>query len=496
MAFYIGIDIGNGGIKFARCGATGLPEVITSDAGGKSWPSYVYFAEDGHVEVGEDARQLGIVKPERVAYGWKMHLADPTKRYFGGKASALDVLVMLLPPLIARAEKHSGRKVDGAVFTCPANFNDAQKNAIREAATKVGLKVVQLTAEPEAAAFASILKDHPGVGRVSLYACPDLGHRTFDFSLLEVRDGVAKAVATEGIPQLGGWDITALAEKIVLEKVSKAIGKPISLDKLPPEQAEEIHEKVELAKERLSGLPSAKISLGFGGKTQLVELLQSELETACAPLIHQMKDCMDKAMKAAGKNWKDVEKLVLAGAPFHSKRLQSILADHTGLVPSDEIDPASAVSIGAALQAHQASLKEEGKKGPLGSIVMKPTTTHDVGVCMIDKSSGSRREICWRMIKKGTEVPCIVLDEFRLERPGQTEVTIQILQGPHEALASSCHCIGELHLPGLPTEAVLTSRIKLQFAFDSDTIVTVTATDKLSGISKTVSVNLNGQKKV
>jgi molecular chaperone DnaK (HSP70) len=207
-----------------------------------------------------------------------------------------------------------------------------------------------------------------------------------------------------------------------------------------------------------------------------------------------MKDCMDKAMKAAGKKWSDVEKLVLAGGPFHNKRLQSFMADHTGLAPRGEIDVSSVVSLGAAQQAYQLAQKEGGK-GSLPEIVLKPTTTHDIGVCMIDKSTGSRKEICWRMVPKGTEVPSSHPDEFRLERPDQTEVTIRILQGPHGAPLSECLCIGEMQLTGLPPETVLSPRIKLLFAFDSDTIVTVTATDKLSGITKSVSVTMNGVKK-
>jgi molecular chaperone DnaK len=245
----------------------------------------------------------------------------------------------------------------------------------------------------------------------------------------------------------------------------------------------------------LSGLPSAKVSLNFGGKTQVVEILQTELESACAPLVQKMKDCMDKAMKSAGKNWKDVEKLVLAGAPFHNKRLQAVVADHTGLFPHDQIDPASAVSFGAALQAHHIAMKEGGKRGYIGAITLKPTTTHDLGVCMIDNSSLDRKEVCWRMVPKGTEVPCEHRDDFNLERADQSVVTIQILQGPHEAPASECLCIGQMQLTGLPPEPAISSRIILLFSFDNDTIVTVTATDKLSGITKTVSVNLNGKKR-
>jgi molecular chaperone HscA len=306
-----------------------------------------------------------------------------------------------------------------------------------------------------------------------------------------VKHGIATPISTEGVAQLGGRDFTKLVQRILLEKVSKEIGKTITLDKLPGDQAAELRGKAEKAKHALSAQPSTKVALNCGGKSRLIEVTKAEFEAACAPLVKQMKECMDRALKVAGVSWKDLEKLVVAGGPFHSPWLQGEVAVHTGLVPAVQIDPTNVVSFGAALHG----LARARKEGGVGVFSDRPTlqeaTGLDVGVGVIDETSGSREARCAVIVPKNTPIPHTAPPFlFRLERPSQTEVFIEILQGPEGAPASKCARIGTIHLKGLPPEKQRTERIEITFKFDNNTLVTVTARDTISGISHTVGVTV------
>ncbi len=491
MKNYLGCDPGNGAMKAAGIDRTGRAEPVRSERGDKSFPSYVAITGEGKTLIGEDAWEHGLVYPSQVVTGWKFHLGDSSKRYFNGTKSAKDILTMVVSYVMGQAEKQFGMKVDGVVATCPANFTDAQKNGVLQGFNAAGIKVVQLVSEPAAAAFAYATKDNAGCGRQSWILCIDLGHGTLDVSVLKVDGGVATPAATEGVPQLGGRDYTEEVKKLLLDQVSKEAGKTITLDKLTPEQHAELTEKAEKAKHSLGNQKSTKVALNFSGKARMVEITQSAYETATAPLLKQMLDCVDRAMKSSGKTFKEMEKVVLAGAPFLSPLLQSKVADHTGCVPRIEIDPATVVSIGAAYLGESIARKEGGK----GTLPDRPTqireaTGHDIGVAVVDKSSGVREMVCAVVVPKNTPVPTELTQHFHLERPSQTEVAIMILQGPDNSPAAKCAIIGELRLKNLPPESVCSERIKVTFKFDSNTLVTVTATDIISGKSNTVSVKL------
>jgi molecular chaperone DnaK (HSP70) len=255
---YLAVDIGNGGVKASICGVTGRPQVIRTEQGGKSLPSVVFLNNDGKYLVGESAAEHAIVFPSQSESGWKMFLADNTKRYFNGKASAKDFVAVFVMAIIALAEKQLGVKIDGVFVTCPANFNDSEKQGLLDGFALAGVEVIQLLTEPAAAAFAYTDQIRPAPGSVIYIICWDLGHGTFDVSVLEIKDGIAVPIATEGIPQLGGRDFSKLLKDGILKKVSQAAGKTITSDKLTPEQNAEMDEKVEKAKHALSGQISTK----------------------------------------------------------------------------------------------------------------------------------------------------------------------------------------------------------------------------------------------
>lgn len=488
-----GMDIGTTGIKVSVFDDANRPTVVETEYGGKSWPSYVFLAQDGKVSVGQDAVEQGIIYPSQVAFGWKMHLGDNTKRYFKETACASDVVAMALGPIVKQTEKKLGMKLDGVVATHPANFTDIQRQGLLDGFAKAGLNVLETIPEPVAAAYAYACKDRAGKGRESLYLCNDLGGGTLDITVLQIMNGVAKPISTEGIPHLGGRDFTNVLKGLLLEKASKDAGKVIELDKLSPQQAFELNEKAERAKHSLSGQPSTKVTLDCGGKSRLYEISHKEFEAAYAPLVQQMLACLDKTMQVANKSWKDLEKLVLAGGPFLNLRLQEVVGLHTGIVGSVEMDPTSLVSFGAMQYAAELA---RGKAGVISDerMRLKKATDHDLGINIIDESANASESICSVIVPKNTAVPNILVDCFRLQRASQQFCDILVLQAPQGTPLSKCAVIGEIHLKDLPPEPYRTARIEVTFSLDENAIVTVTAKDLLSGISQTVGVKINSPK--
>ena len=489
MPVYAGIDIGNGGIKAALCDASGRPETIRSERGGKSWPSCVYLPPTGETVLGEDAREQGLVTPSLVAKGWKGKLADEKKLYFDRTMTASDVVGLAVKKVVEQIQKQTGQKIDGVVVTWPANFKDDMKNGLLKGFKVAGVKVVQGITEPGAAAYAYCCKK-----RVILLICVDVGHGTVDVSVMEVKDGVAVPVATEGIPKLGGRDFTAAVMRILLEKASRTTGKTIKRENLAPEQIADLQAKAEKAKHALGGLPSTKVALNFAGKPLLIEISRDEYEQATKGLVKQILACVDKTIAAAKKIWNDFEMLVLAGAPNQSVRLQEMIADHTGLVPKVEIDPATVVAQGAALHAHNLAVAEGTGKVIPNRPLLQEATGHDVGVAVEDETKDSRPLVCDVVVPKNTPVPAELPEKvYRLPSESSTEAFIEIVQGPHNAPIEKCIKIGVIHLKGLPREPLRTYRIEVVFKFDSNALCEVTARDKISGSSQTVSVKLTNR---
>jgi molecular chaperone DnaK len=489
MAVNVALDHGNGATKVAVTDPGGNPQVIRSERGAKSWPSVVSLAPDGRPILGEDAWELSRVHPEQVAVGYKMHLGDGTRPFFNGKKSAEDVVGMATTVGLEQAEKQTGQKFDGAVVVCPANFTDAQRDALRMGVESAGIKVVQVITEPAAAAYAYCWKK-----QVNLVMCIDVGHGTTDVTVLEVKDdGIAVPISTEGVPKLGGCDLTREVERLLLDRVNKMAGKSLALGKLPGDQAAELEAKAEKAKHALGSQTSTKVALNFGGRSQLVEITQAEYESAIESHVKQILACVDKAKDASGKTWDGIELLVLAGGPCQSPRLQMRIADHTGLVPKVEIDPEIVVAYGAALHGHVLALKDGGGRVLPNKPVLREATGHDLGVVVIDESKDARPLVCSVLVPKNTPAPHREIQVFRLPSEANTEAFIEIVQGPEGAPLSQCASIGSLHLKNLPREQVRSYRIEVTIEFDNDTIATVTARDLLSGITDTVSVKLKAK---
>jgi molecular chaperone DnaK len=486
MPNYGSLDPGYYGLKGHFMNRKGVIESLRDARGGNFWPSYVAKTSDGKTLIGHAARNHGVQNPTQVAHAWKEFLGDDTKRYFNGTAPAAEALAMMLIIAVASMEKQSGFKFDGYVMLCPANYTEAQRRGLFEACRIAGIRVVQLITEPAGAAYAYCIRDDAGVGRNSLIACADLGHGTFDFSMLHVTGSEAIPIATDGIPLLGGRNFTDICEKLIVEKVSKELGKPMVKEKLSPPIAAQLREKAETLKHDLAGQTSVTVPVHFAGQSLTVEISQKEYETASEPLLKQMFACIDKTMKESGKTFKDLESFVLAGGPFNSVRMQELVANHTGLVPRVECDPSTVVSYGAVLHAlnlaHEAGGQVSIPEGPS----LKESITYHIGIAVVDEASPDHQKKCAVIVKKHTRLPHKHTDTYRLARANQDVAMLEVWQGEDGAPAAKCQRMAGFELHGLKPDVQRAPRISVTFDIDLNGLLTVTAKDGNEGPSGSV----------
>ena len=406
-------------------------------------------------------------------------------------ATAEDAVYELAKAAFADAERVLGKKVEKVVATCPADFDDAQKQALRDAIERTGVEVLLLFHEPTAAGL--VYADDLQGGQF-LVGVSDFGAGTYDFSVLAVNGDVAEVRATEGVRKLGGNDVNAGLLGLVLDHIEEECG----IRPAPEEQPLLFHElriRIEQAKVSLNTQDKVPVVTSFEGNQVITEITRQQLHQVLDPLVDQLLSCMDRGVKAAGATYQDLHRLVLVGGASHNAYVQEKIADHTGLAPRCDVDPDRAVAYGAALRCVIA-LHEQGVEPqhnniviPAPAVITKDVTGHGVGCCVIETSTPTHRLINSVIIKKNTPIPCRRVDSFYLQHNDQREASVEILQGDRDANRDDCLLIGELVLDNLPPETTRTKRIQVEFSIDASGMVTATVTDRVSGRQATVSVD-------
>ena len=488
----ISIDIGTGSVKTAYVEPTGKASMITNQRGDSCTPSVLYYNKDGTVYVGTEAIEQGFLDPKSAVWHPKLKLGTTDNLINNGlQVTAEDAVYELGKAAIADAERVLGKKVEKVVATCPADFNDAQKQALKNALERTGVEVILIMHEPTAAGYGYAEKLQGGRHKVGIF---DFGAGTFDFSVLDVNGSVAQVIATEGIKKLGGNDVNNALLGLILDRVEKECGVRPSPDKHPL-VFYDLRLRVEHAKYSLNTQAKVPVVVAFEGHHVVVEITQKELHEILKAMMQQALDCVDRGMKAANTTYKDLFRFVMVGGASRPKFVQDCVAEHTGLIPRVDIDPDKAVPYGAALRC-VAELHSRGEKPdhngiviPSPAIISKDVTGHGVGCSVIDTSSSTHRMVNAVIIRKNTPIPCKRVEYFYLQHEDQQEACIEILQGDDSADRDDCLLIGELALDNLPPESVRTKRIQIEYFIDANGMVTATATDKVSGKQATVSVD-------
>ena len=479
MSKIIGIDLGTTNSCVAVMEG-GQPVVIPNAEGNRTTPSIVGFAKDGERLVGQIAKRQAVTNPGRTVISIKREMGTAyTVDIDGKKYAPQDISAMILTRMKETAEAYLGETVSQAVITVPAYFNDAQRQATKDAGRIAGLEVLRIINEPTAASLAYGL-DKDGNQKILVY---DLGGGTFDVSILDIGDGVFEVLATNGNTRLGGDDFDQRLIDYVAEQFQRENGIDLRKDLTA---AQRLKQECEKAKIELSGTTAATINLPFitadatGPKHLEQTITRAKFDELTADLVQATITPMEKALKDAGLTYNDISKVILVGGSTRIPAVQAAVKRVTGKEPFKGINPDECVALGAAIQGGVLG-------GEVKDVLLLDVTPLSLGL----ETEG---HIFTRLIDRNTTIPTSKSQVFSTAADGQTSVEIHVLQGERQ-MAFDNKTLGRFMLDGIAPAPRGVPQIEVTFSIDANGIVNVSAKDKGTGreqkITITASTNLS-----
>ena len=500
MAKVIGIDLGTTNSCVAVMEG-GKPKVIENVEGARTTPSIVAFAKDGERLIGQPAKRQAVTNPDNTVFAVKRLIGrrfdDPvTKKdtelvpytivrgangdawvQAGGEDySPSQISAFILQKMKETAEAYLGENVTQAVITVPAYFNDAQRQATKDAGKIAGLEVLRIINEPTAAALAYGLEKNDGK-TIAVY---DLGGGTFDISVLEIGDGVFEVKATNGDTFLGGEDFDAKLVQFLAEDFKKAEGIDLTKDKLALQRLKEAAEK---AKIELSSAQTTEVNLPFitadaNGPKHLVKTInRAELERLVEDLIQRTLEPCRKALADAGVKGSAIDEVVLVGGMTRMPKVRQIVKEFFGKEPHTGVNPDEVVAIGAAIQAGVL-------QGDVKDVLLLDVTPLSLGI----ETLGG---VFTRMIDRNTTIPTKKSQVYSTADDGQQAVTIRVFQGERE-MAADNKLLGQFDLVGIPPAPRGVPQIEVTFDIDTNGLVNVSAKDKGTGKEQQIRIQASG----
>ena len=471
MGKAVGIDLGTTNSVVAVLEG-GEPTVIANAEGNRTTPSIVAFKGE-EVLVGELAKRQAITNPDNTVRSIKRQIGTNWKEKFENKEyTPQEVSARILQKLKRDAESYIGEDVKDAVVTVPAYFNDAERQATKEAGQIAGLNVLRIINEPTAAALAYGLENNEDQ-KILVY---DLGGGTFDVSVLEISEGVFEVKSTSGDSKLGGDDWDERVMEWLVDKFKSSTGIDISEDKMAMQR---IKEGAEKAKIELSSTTETEVNLPFitandsGPQHLLEKLSRSEFEKITSDLVDRTKDPVNKAVEDAGLSFSDIQHIILVGGSTRIPAVQALVKSMTGKDPSKGVNPDEVVASGAAIQAGVL-------KGDVKDVLLLDVTPLTLGV----ETKGG---IMTKMIERNTTIPTKRSETFSTADDGQTQVEIHVLQGERE-MASGNKSLGKFNLTDIPSAKAGTPQIEVTFDIDANGIVNVNAKDLGTGKEQAITI--------
>jgi molecular chaperone DnaK len=494
MSKVVGIDLGTTNSVVAVLEGT-EPIVIPNSEGGRTTPSVVAFAKDNERLVGQVAKRQAVTNPENTIFSIKRFMGrrysevvqetkmvpykvveapngDARVEVRGKLSSPPEISAMILQKLKQAAEDYLGEKVTKAVITVPAYFNDAQRQATKDAGKIAGLEVLRIVNEPTAAALAYGL-DKKKDETIAVY---DFGGGTFDISVLEVGEGVVEVKATNGDTHLGGDNLDQRVMDWIVSEFKKDQGIDLGKDKMALQRLKEAAEK---AKSELSTTLETEINLPFvtadasGPKHLSLRLSRAKLEQLVDDLLERSMGPVRQCLKDAGVEPKDIDEVVLVGGMTRMPKIQELVKSFFGKEPHKGVNPDEVVAIGAAVQAGILS-------GDVKDVLLLDVTPLSLGV----ETLGG---ITTKLIERNTTIPAKKTEVFSTAADNQTSVEIHALQGERE-MARDNRTLGRFHLSGIPSAPRGVPQIEVTFDIDANGILNVSAKDTATGKSQNITI--------